>query len=247
MTRLWGSFGFLVAAVAGGRYLDPESPTALPALVAASLLVALLTALALPVRAASRRGETSGLRALGDAADFPLLLAGVLVAESALSCHELCFSLYLSDVGASTGVIGLAWGTGVFLEILMMAGAAPLIARFGAPRLVVLALGWTALRFALVVPLRSLAALIVLQVLHSPSVAILWTAALSHLKERASPQAFATAQGLLSAATGAGAVAGMVTWGAMYQRVGGPGTFGVAAVVAVAAAALAGRWAEKAR
>jgi hypothetical protein len=39
----------------------------------------------------------------------------------------------------------------------------------------------------------------------------------------------------------------MVTWGAMYQRVGGPGTFGMAAVVAAVAALVAGRWAGKAR
>ena len=47
-TRLWGSVGFLVASVGGGRYVDPDSPAALPAAVAASLLLALLTALAVP-------------------------------------------------------------------------------------------------------------------------------------------------------------------------------------------------------
>ena len=247
-TRLWGSCGFLVASIVGGRYLDPESPTALPALVAASLFVALLPALALPVRSGvARVSHGHELRSLIAAADFPLLLGAAFVAESAISCHELCFSLYLSDLGASTTLIGLAWGLGVFVEILMMAAAGPLIARVGAPPLVVLALSGTALRCALIVTLRSLPALVVIQLLHSPTIALLWTSALSHLKHRASPRTFATAQGLFSAATAAGAVAGMLTWGALYQRVGGPGTFGTAAIVAALAALLAGRWAARAR
>ena len=247
-TRLWGSCGFLVASVAGGRYLDPESATALPALVAVSLSLALVTALGIPLRSSAvRASRSSELRSLIGAEDFTLLLAAAFVAESAISCHELCFSLYLSDLGASTTLIGAAWGLGVFVEILVMAAAGPLIARFGAPLLVVLALAATAVRCAVVVTLESLPALVAVQLVHAPTIALLWTAAISHLKHRAPPRAFATAQGLFSAATGAGAVIGMLTWGTLYQRVGGRGTFGMAAVVAAIAALLAFRWAVRAR
>jgi len=247
-TRLWGSCGFLVASVGGGRYLDPSSPTALPGLVAVSLFVAWLSAFAIPVRSGGGRPcFTDGIRALVTAPDFSMLLGVVFVAESAISSYELCFSLYLEDLGASSAFIGFAWGFGIVIEILVMACAAPLIARFGAVPLVVLALGVGAIRCALLAALRSLPALLAVQLLHSPSVALLWVAALSHLQRRTSEQTFATAQGLFSATTAAGTVAGMLVWGALYARLGGRATFGTAAVVAALAMMLGLRWATHAR
>jgi MFS transporter, PPP family, 3-phenylpropionic acid transporter len=245
-TRLWGSFGFLVASVFGGRYLDPESPTALPAWVAVSLLVALATTWAIPVRSGARLPSFGAeIRALLAAADFPLLLAAVFVAEAAISSHELCFSLYLGDLGASSAFIGLSWGLGVLVEIVVMAAAAPLIARAGAPSLVVLALSGVAVRCVLLASLRSLPALMAVQLLHAPAVALLWISALAHLRQRTSPHTFATAQGLFSATVAAGAVVGMLTWGGLYRRLGGGPTFGAAAVVAALAALLALRWAAR--
>jgi PPP family 3-phenylpropionic acid transporter len=187
--------------------------------------VAWLTAFAIPVRSgAARPSLTDEIRSLIRAADFSLLLGAAFVAESAISSHELCFSLYASDLGASSTAIGLAWGFGVLIEIVMMVGAAPLIARWGAPRLVVLALCLAAIRCALFATVSSVPALMVIQLLHSPSVALLWISALSYLKNRTSLRTFATAQGLFSAATAAGTVAGMLTWGALYHRVGRRGT-----------------------
>jgi PPP family 3-phenylpropionic acid transporter len=247
-TRLWGSVGFLVASIGGGRCLDPQSPAALPGLIAASLFVALLATLAMPSRgSAVRLAFGDELSALVTTPDFPLLLGTAFLAESAISSFELCFSLYLADLGASSTFIGLAWGLGVVVEIVMMIVAAPLIARFRAPPLVVFALCGVAIRCALVATLRSLPALMAVQFLHSPSVALLWIAALSHLQKRTSPRTFASAQGLFSAAAAAGSVAGMLLWGAAYRGVGGRVTFAAAAVVAVAAVLLALQWAARLR
>jgi PPP family 3-phenylpropionic acid transporter len=242
-TRLWGSVGFLLAAVCGGRYLDPESPTELPALVAAALFVALLGACALPVRSdAGRLPLVEQLHGLGSQ-DLRLLLRVAFVAEIALSSYELCFSLHLGDLGASSGFIGAAWALGVVVEILMMGAAGRLLSRFRAPVLVVAALWVTAARCALLATVRSLPVLMAAQALHSPAVALFWIAALSHLRERTSPRTFAAAQGLFAAVTAAGTVTGMLGWGALYHRVGGPGTFATAGVIAASAALLAARWA----
>ena len=241
-TRLWGSLGFLVASVGGGRCLDPESPTALPVIIAVPLFVALLSAFAIPVRKPAVSGPlTTEIRALL-ATDFPLLLGTAFVAELAISSHELCYSLYLSDLGASSAFIGFAWGLAVVVEILVMARAAQLIDRFRAPRLIVFALCGVACRCALLATLGSLPAILAVQLLHAPSVALFWIAALSYLKQRTPPRAFATAQGIFAATTGAGSVVGMLTWGALYSHVGGRGTFWTAAVAAIAAALLAVRW-----
>jgi PPP family 3-phenylpropionic acid transporter len=246
--RLWGSVGFLVASIGGGRCVDPESPAALPTIVAAPLLVALLAACAIPVqRGTPRLAVTGELRSLLAAADFRLLLCTAFVAELSLSAHELCYSLYLSDVGASGTLIGLAWGAGVGAEILVMAFASPLLARFREPQIVVFALCGTVIRCALLSTLRSVPALLAVQMVHSPSITLFWIAALSHLKRRTSARTLATAQGIFSATNAAGSVAGMLVWGAAYRHLGGGRTFGTAAVVATLAALLGMRWAARAR
>jgi PPP family 3-phenylpropionic acid transporter len=246
--RLWGSVGFLAASVGAGHFLDPAHPTALPALVAAPLLVALFAALALPVQRGSARSPVLGdLRSLAGAADLGLFLAVACVAEFAISSYELCCSLHLADLGATSAVIGGAWGAGVFLEILLMLVAGRVLARFRPPRLVVLALFTCAIRCVFFAGVRSLPAAIVVQLLHAPSVALFWIAALTHLKERVAPRVFASAQGLFSAAAAAGSAAGMLTWGAVYRSMGGRFTFGAAAIAATAAGLLAVAWTRRAR
>ncbi len=247
-TRLFGSLGFLVASAGVGRFLDPESPAELPAIVAISLLVALLMAFAIPVESvAVRLPLCEKVRAVLGAGDLPAMLLAVFVAELAISSYEICFSLHLADLGASSTFIGFAWAVGVAAEIVMMAAAAQLIARFGAPSLMVSALGVIAIRCALLATLRSLPAILLVQLLHSPAVALLWTAALAHLKLRTFPQTFATAQGIFSAVIAAGGVAGMLLWGALYPRVGGRCTFALAAVVAVSSVMVALHWTARER
>jgi PPP family 3-phenylpropionic acid transporter len=247
-TRLWGSIGFLVASVGGGRWMDTASPTALPAMVAVSLGIAAVTAFAIPVRSgAVRLSFNDNLQGLAAVLDLPMLLGTAFIGELALSSYELCFSLHLSDLGASGTLIGLAWALGIVAEIGMMAVAARLIERFRAPPLVVAALCLAALRCVLLATLRSLPALMAVQLLHSPSVAMFWIAAITYLKRRTSQRAFATAQGLLSAVTAAGSVTGMLLWGASYRHLGGAPTFAMAGCVAAGAAVFAVRWANMAK
>jgi MFS transporter, PPP family, 3-phenylpropionic acid transporter len=243
-TRLWGSVGYLVASVGVGCCLDPQGPAALPAVIALLLFAAMLVAFVIPQRTpAVRLPVTTGkMRSLITSEDFPLFLGIAFGAEFAISSYDLCFSRYLSDLGASSTLIGFAWGLGVVVEILLMIGAAQLLARFRPPTLLAFALFAVALRCALLAVVRALPAVVAVQFLHSPSVCLFWISALSHLKRRASPSTFARAQGLFSAAAAAGSVAGMLTWGALYHRVGGKVTFGLAAAAALLVTPVALRW-----
>lgn len=246
-TRLWGSVGFLVATVAGGRFVDVERPAALPGAVAMALFVALIATLSIPVRSAEARSPFSEkVRSLLRVSDYLLLLGVAFVAELAISSSELCLSLYLSDLGVSGAGIGVTWALGVAAEIPMMAATAVLLARLRAPLLVVIALGGVGVRCVLLATLQSPHALMALQVAHSPCVALLWTAALVHVKDRVPRASLATAQGLFSAVTASGAVVGMLLWGASYGRFGGRATFGAAALVAAFATLFAVHWAVRA-
>lgn len=247
-TRLFGSLGFLVATVAGGRFINVDGPVALPAVVAGALLLALLAACLVPVRSsgAVRSPWRGKLRSVITDPDYQLLVVLAFVAELGISSSELCYTLYLSALGASNAFIGFAWALGVGAEILMMAATASLLERFRAPPLIVMALCGVGLRCVLLAALRTLPALMALQLLHTPCVALLWTAAISHLKQRTSPVSFATAQGLFSAVVAAGSALGMLLWGAIFHRSGGAVTFASASVVAAGAALLALHFAARA-
>lgn len=246
--RLWGSIGFLAAAALTGRALDVRAPGPLPLLIAALLGVTLLAAWPLPAKPDPRRLPVlREARALLAAPDFRAFLGACFLAQIAHSGHDLCLSLHLRDRGASDATAGLGWAIGVIVEVFLMARAERLVARFGAPRLVVFALGGATVRWVLLATVTSLPVLLALQPLHAVSFALWWVAALAHVKARAPAGALATAQGLYSATLGAGSVAGMLAWGAVYRRAGGVVVFGAAAIIAAVATITAASWASRLR
>ena len=246
-TRLWGSLGFLVAAVAVGRYLDPTAPSTLPLAIAAPLFATVLAAWTLPAKSGA-----PPLPALGVASsllahvDLRLFFGASFLGQIAHSSYDLCFSLHLRDLGASDGLVGVSWAIGVTSEIALMAGSGWIFRRFTPPWLLVAAFLGAALRWALIASVASIPALLALQPLHALSFALTWLASLAYVKQSAPKAALATAQGLFSAAVAAGSVLGMPLWGALYRRGGGSVTFEVAAVVSIAAAGLALVWARRA-
>jgi PPP family 3-phenylpropionic acid transporter len=241
--RLWGSIGFLAAAIAVGRSVDPRSPLALPATVAAGLAIALLGAWSLPAKPTEPRLPVAGeARALLFAPDFAVFLVFSLLAQAAHSSYDLCFSLHLRDLGAQDAWTGVAWAAGVVFEVALMAFAEPLLARFSAPSLLAFALAGAAVRWALLAAITSLPILFALQPLHALSFALWWIASLAYAKDRAPAHALATAQGLFSAAVAAGSVAGMLAWGALYRRSGGAFVFACSAAIALCAAISAFAW-----
>jgi PPP family 3-phenylpropionic acid transporter len=245
-TRLWGSIGFLVAAVAAGRYLDPTAPAALPLAIAAPLFAALLAAWTLPAKSlAPTLPAASAVSTLLARTDLRLFFGASFLAQIAHSSYDLCFTLHLRDLGASDGLVGISWATGVLSEVAIMAGSAWIFRRFTPPWLLFAAFVGAALRWALIASVASIPALLALQPLHALSFGLMWLASLAYVKESAPRAALATAQGLFSAALAAGSVLGMPLWGALYRRAGGSITFEAAAVVSVAAASLAFVWARR--
>lgn len=246
-TRLWGSLGFLVAAIATGRFLDPTAPAALPLAIAAALFAALLAAWTLPAKSAG-----PPLPALGEAGSLlarpavRMFLGASFLAQIAHSSYDLCYTLHLRDLGARDGLVGISWALGVVSEVALMAGSTWIFRRFTPPWLLVIALSGAALRWALIASVTSIPALLALQPLHALSFALMWLASLAYVKESAPPAMLASAQGLFSATQAAGSVVGMPLWGALYHRSGGPVTFGAATIVSIAAASLAVVWARKA-
>jgi PPP family 3-phenylpropionic acid transporter len=240
--RLWGSLGFLVAAVGGGRYLDPTSSGLLVA-IALSLAVAALSAILLPSRgddASSRPAEQMGR---GSSFEVPselrLLVAWALALEAAHSAYDLCYSLHLRDHGVNASTAGILWALGVLAEIGFFLAGERLLARFGASRLLIAGTLALALRLVVLPHARALPALVALQGLHAFTFGATWTALMRIVRERALPGTLGRLRGLFSVTAAIGGACGMVAWGTSYRGLGGPTTFRCAAAVASLALVLA--------
>jgi len=246
--RLWGSLGFLVAALAVGQWVDPRGPVALPLVTSAALLAALLVAWTLPVRVAPPAiPVASHARALLRDRSFRWFLGISLLVQAANSNYDLTFSLHLRDLGFRDDLIGVAWSLAVIAEIMLMAVGAKLLGRIAPERLIAIATAGATLRWLIIATVRSQPLILSLQILHVLSFTIWWIASLAYTKDRAPPLALSTAQGLFTAAAAAGAVLGMPTWGALYKRAGSGATFVTASLVSAAAFAGALGWARHTR
>lgn len=244
--RLWGSVGFLLAALAVGRLLDLGDPVALPLTIAVALFATLAAAWSLPTRSAIPAVPViDHARALLKAPDYRVFLLTGLLIQGAHASYDLCFSLHLRDLGRPD-LAGIAWAVGIVAEVTLMAFAGPLLERIAAPRLIACAALGGALRWTMIAGVRSPLLLLALSPLHAISFALWWITATHFTRHRAPKEALATAQGLFTAANAVGSVTGMLTWGVLYKRAGGGLTFSVAACVAGVAGALALWWARRA-
>jgi MFS transporter, PPP family, 3-phenylpropionic acid transporter len=246
--RLWGSLGFLVAALAVGRWVDPRDPVPVPLITAAALLVAFLAAWKLPARAAPPTiPVASHARGLIGDSSFRLFLGISLLAQVAHSNYDLCFSLHLRDLGWRDDLVGVAWSVAVVAEITLMAVCARILGRIEPTRLIAIAMVGAAVRWAMIATVRSPVLLLSLQPLHLFSFTLWWIASLAYIKDRAPAAALSTAQGLFTAAAAAGSVLGMLSWGALYRRAGGGVTFATASLVSAVAFGGALVWARRTR
>jgi PPP family 3-phenylpropionic acid transporter len=166
--RLWGSVGFIVAVLLGGLAFSGARLDAVPLVL---LCVVGATAVAIwlvPAAPASPAGPRP--QRLGAALRQPWVLALLLVCvlqQAAFGPYYVFFTIYLDELGYSTGAAGLFWAWGVAAEVLMFILAPRLIERFGSRALLMFALGMTALRWLLTAWGASWLALLVLaQTMH---------------------------------------------------------------------------------
>jgi len=234
--RLWGSLGFLAAALLGGYAVDLRRAIPFPSACTLAVAAALAASLALPREGRlPARTDRRGLVHLLSDGDFRLLLFAAFLGNCAQGAYDMCFSLRLFDLGVSRGLVGVAWAVGTGAEVFLMASAAPLFRSSSAPALLTLALSVAAVRWALLAVVRSSAVLLLLQPLHAISFGLVWLAEVSYTSRRFASNSPGTAQGLLVTAMGAGSSAGMLIWGPVYQRWGGSIVFAGAACFAVCA------------
>ena len=246
--RIWGSIGFLITAVAAGRYIDPARASALPLAIAVALTALFAASFGLPARAEGPPIPLQGhFRSLLQNTDFVAFLAASFLSQAAHSSYDICYSLHLRDLGLSGASTGFAWGIGVVAEVLVMAFGAPLFERFRPPTLLAAAFAGACIRWILVASITSELGLFAIQLLHACSFALMWLSSVAFVKERVPGPVLATGQGLFTASIAAGSVLGILAWGPLYHRSGGGLTFASAAVLSALASGVAAWLSRRAR
>lgn len=235
--RLWGSVGFLLAALGGGS-LSPD----LRRLFAEFLLVSILVAsFAVPAR--GEGGPAPILPALRTLSRerflIPLLVAAAFQALT-LSVYDTFFASHVHARGFGDHVTAAAIAVGVAAEIALMRWSREILSRIGGPRLFTLAAVAGILRWWLTAHVVTAWAMVSVQLLHGLTFGAFWIAGVEVMSQRAPREVVASAQSLFASASyGVGAFAGAVIAGQIRERAGTDAIFLALACVSTFATAAA--------
>jgi len=232
--RLWGSVGFVGAAVGVGFLVEDGGVGIVPALLLALFVALWLISLLIPDAPAS--SAISPSLPLGRVLRQPAVIAFFIACflnQAAHGPYYGFFSLYLETFGYSRELIGLLWGLGVAVEVGMFVWFPPLLLRLGSRRLMLIALAMATLRWLLIGHFaRDLPLLLLAQTLHALSFGVIHAVSI-HLIHQFFPGTLqGRGQALYSSLSfGAGGAVGSLAAGYLWQSLGPTAMFDLAAVL----------------
>ena len=237
--RVWGSIGFILAAVGSGVLLESLGVGRFPVLVIALLLLLLVAALRLPVvvEAAHASGAAPNALAVLREPVVAWFFAGVFFTVLAHTSLYAFLSLYLVAIGYTKSAVGLVWSVGVLAEVAWFWFQGAWLARLSPHAWLMVAAGVSVLRFAVVAVFGASPVLLVLaQCLHAVTFAAQHSSCIAVINRhfpgrlRGRGQALYTVLGY-----GASGVVGGVAGGALSQAHGFAAVFWAASGAALAA------------
>ena len=242
--RVWGSIGFLIVAATYGTLLDRLGDASFPWLCLP--LFALLVAAAWAHRDAAPAARAAAVVDGETAADPGHLwirpgvrrfLLVALLMQMGFGAFYVFYTLHLQAQGQDGTAVGLLWGTGVLVEIVLFWHAPRLIARFGAPALLSFCIGVTVLRWiATALYAGNLPLMFAAASLHAFSFAVFHACCMRQMAHLFPGQRAVAGQGLYYAfSSGVGGVLGAGLASVAWDMGGGRAAFlAGAAVTAIA-------------
>lgn len=234
--RVWGSLGYTVAALAVGRLMDDRVSSLAFVAFAVCTGLGLLSLFGLPALGErSARPLLSGLGPLLRNRPYVLLLAVAYLTMSSVAVLYGFLGIHLEELGGSANLVGGAVALGAASELPVVALGGWFLSRFGASRLVALAIAVYAVRFLAYGAIPTAIWVLPIQMLHGLSYGAYLVASVTLAHRLAGREHAAGAQALLAAVTfGCGTITGSLIGGALLDRVGTDGLFlGAAAVLLV--------------
>lgn len=231
--RMWGSLGFIFAAVILGFLIDAYGiKSLLWALLTVQIVLFLLT-FRLPE--AIIHPHAHDKFSLWQVIKQPAVIATLVGCALMVTAHGVLYnfySIYLSEHGYSKSMIGLLWSVGVVCEIVIFIMMPKLMARFSLKSILLISLALAVLRFCMIgVAVDNLVLLIVAQSLHAATFGSFHVASVEVITQFFNGRHQARGQAIYnSVAYGVGGTIGGVAGGYALQYLGGENTFLLAAV-----------------
>jgi len=239
--RLWGSIGFVVLTLLVPVLIEhSDTGRIVDAILVTFLLLWLVTWL-VPDKAPQLIEESQ--RTLWSVVKQPVVwvfLLACMLQTASHGAYYTFFSIYLDDNGYSRVFTGWMWALGVLSEVVLFIFLYRIIPVVGAPRLFILALFLTVLRWILLASMvDSVVALVIGQVLHAATFGLFHATAIHLIHQHFTGRLQGKGQALyagLNAGLG-GAIGGLLS-GYAWDGLGNEVTFYISAVVAAIAAVL---------
>lgn len=246
--RLWGSVGFIAAAVLAGPLLDRHGIRTMLWIALGLLLLVLGASMRMRepagMHAAQQPQSALALLRRRDVAAFFISTFLMIAAHASL---YVFYSLYLAQIGYSNTVIGLMWSLGVVVEIVFFFYQAPIFRRYGVRNLMLASLLIAIVRFLIIgMGAQSLMLLLLAQVLHAATFGAHHSASIATLQRWFSGPLQARGQALFTSISyGLGGTLGGLVLGECWDTFGPKSVYLMAAafsLMAAVAAALSYRW-----
>jgi MFS transporter, PPP family, 3-phenylpropionic acid transporter len=170
--RLWGSFGFMAANLAGGWLVDAHGPGGAMTLIVFGFIATVAAAHLLPIQklplesTAHKPVDWREALSLLKSPTVVMFLVAVGAVQAAHAVLYVFGTLHWRAQGISTGWCGLLWAIGIIAEIVLFAAPTDWLRKFGALRLMAVGASGAIIRWTLMGFDPTLSFLIPLQILH---------------------------------------------------------------------------------
>lgn len=231
--RMWGSLGFIVAAVVLGYLIDF---TGIKILLWFLLAVQMtLFALTYTLPDAKVEPHAHDQFSIWQVIKQPNVLALLIGCALMVTAHGVLYnfySIYLSEQGYSKGMIGLLWSVGVICEIGIFMLMPKMMARYSLKVILLISLVLAVVRFMMIgLAVDNIVLLLLAQTLHAATFGSFHAASVEAISQFFNGRHQAKGQAIYnSVAYGIGGTIGGVAGGYALQYIGGEKTFMLAAV-----------------
>ena len=220
--RLWGSIGFIIAAVLAGRFLVGQSADLVFWLLAATLGLTALSCVALPdARFTPETKSRPQFRQSLRDKNFVLFLVSAALIQSSHGVLYTFGTLHWQAAGYSEDIIGWFWAEGVIAEVILFALGAAVAKRLDPPLLIIIGGAAGIVRWTLTGLTDAFPVLLFVQALHACTFGAVHLGAMNFIMLNVPTRVSATAMSLYSSfALGLAMGLAMLIAGPLYGHFG---------------------------
>jgi len=243
--RVWGSIGFIVAAVGLGIVLDFSKITSLLWFLLAVQVSLFSLSFYIPEpHVPPHHTDHLSIWKIVRRPEVLALLIGCCLMVSAHSVYYSFYSIYLEAHGYSKSWIGTLWAIGVICEIMIFIVMPRLTAKFSLKQILLVSLSLAVLRFSMIgLGVSSLLVLVLAQTLHAATFGSFHAASVAIINEYFKGRHQAKGQAIYSSVGyGLGGTIGGISGGYALQYLGGETTFLLAAIYPLVGFAVVALW-----